>query len=201
MKAADWLNGSPECSYTKWLSRTGGTSRELYLTKKYSSIWRRKLKGKKTKRRDHGQENGEDEDNWLRLLLFTPSSKAVRQTTCSILENLCQVMFLFTYLLCLKRKRIIYKRGIIWQNIRRRFYPPSDIYSRNMTELINSPNVRRHLERHLDQLVIMLPREDEMRKLTSCVRKVVFYCYEMILYSYMACTTGKCAHQPSILWF
>lgn len=66
-------------------------TREEYLAEKCAGIWLRRVEEVRLQPR-YQKLSGE---NWLRLLLFAPSSKAVRETICGILENICKVVNLF----------------------------------------------------------------------------------------------------------
>ena len=88
--AAEWLDGSSRYSL-QYGSGKGWKSKDEFLAARYLAIW-----WKKTAAKPHLAKssciNGEI---WLRLLLFSPSSRAIRETVCGILEHLCKVRFTF----------------------------------------------------------------------------------------------------------
>eukprot|EP00795_Rhopilema_esculentum_P010771 gene10771-19563_t len=87
VNAVKWLNGSSQHTLAYWRAKNPVPSRDEYLAEKYGGIWLRKLKVQKKP----DKEIGITGEAWLRLLLFAPSSRAIRETVCGILENLCQV--------------------------------------------------------------------------------------------------------------
>ena len=54
---------------------------------KYGYRWRMHVESKK---HEKPAETTSDDD-WLRQVLFTPSSRSARQIACTIVESLCQV--------------------------------------------------------------------------------------------------------------
>ena len=89
VNAVKWLDGRSKYTFKYWRAKNPKPTRSQYLAEKYAGIWLRKMeeKQKPLKVRDITGEA------WLRLLLFAPSSRAVRETVCGILENLCQVWY------------------------------------------------------------------------------------------------------------
>ncbi|XP_074655636.1 E3 ubiquitin-protein ligase UBR4-like [Tubulanus polymorphus] len=103
--AKNWLSGDPDSSYLAWrkelptkvpsLVETGNDklhippdkndTRALFLMEKYGNRWKSKVQQEKTLPLQlvHG--------TWLRQALFTPSSRAARQTACNIIESICQI--------------------------------------------------------------------------------------------------------------
>ena len=88
VNAVKWLNGSSQYTLAYWRAKNPVPSRDEYLAEKYGGTWLRKLKVQKKP----DKELGITGETWLRLLLFAPSSRAIRETVCGILENLCQVI-------------------------------------------------------------------------------------------------------------
>eukprot|EP00794_Sanderia_malayensis_P006454 gene6454-7186_t len=86
INALKWLKSS-KYSLQYWRARNKEPTRSEYLAEKYASIWMSKVQAKSLEPRHDGM-NGE---KWLRLLLFSPSSRAIRETVCGILENLSKV--------------------------------------------------------------------------------------------------------------
>ncbi|XP_031553032.1 E3 ubiquitin-protein ligase UBR4-like isoform X2 [Actinia tenebrosa] len=63
-------------------------ARQRYLMEKYANRW--KMRMDKQQEEPSVPKEAKDED-WLRQVLFTPSSRSARQIACTIVESLCQV--------------------------------------------------------------------------------------------------------------
>ena len=87
VNAVKWLEGDPKYALKCWKSRNPDPTREESIAEKYATIWLRKVGA--GKRRQKLCEISSE--NWLRQLLFAPSSRAVRETVCGVLGNLCKV--------------------------------------------------------------------------------------------------------------
>ena len=82
-----WLDGGSRYTLEYWRSKNPNPTKEDSLAEKYAGIWLHKVEARKKQRKPCEVSS----QNWLRLLLFAPSSRAVRETVCGVLENLCKV--------------------------------------------------------------------------------------------------------------
>ena len=87
VNAVKWLEGDPKYALTCCKSKNPDPTREESIAEKYATIWLHKVGA--GKRRQKLREISSE--NWLRQLLFAPSSRAVRETVCGVLGNLCKV--------------------------------------------------------------------------------------------------------------
>ena len=87
VNAVNWLEGGSRYTLKYWRSKNPTPTREESIAEKYAGIWLRKVETSRKQRKPRDLSN----QDWLRLLLFAPSSRAVRETVCGVLENLCKV--------------------------------------------------------------------------------------------------------------
>jgi hypothetical protein len=62
-----------------------------YLMEKYANRWRTRME----KQEEPALPSETTDEDWLRQVLFTPSSRSARQIACTIVESLCQVRLNF----------------------------------------------------------------------------------------------------------
>lgn len=103
-----WLSCDPKHSFKSWKQQMPSKSteqtttsvskmkkeevRNFRLIEKYGGRWREKT-------RRHVLQLKLLQSNWLRLVMFNPSSQAARTMACNVVEALCQVSFIFMLLL------------------------------------------------------------------------------------------------------
>jgi len=102
VESDQWLGGSSAESFQLWKSRDKAASKvagnEEYLMRKYANIWLRKC-GKL-----HVDDRCREEDinitsisGWLKVLMFSPSSRQTRSLICSVLDYLAQVIIILYF--------------------------------------------------------------------------------------------------------
>lgn len=93
VSALKWLQESASSSFEAWKMTSHVNDVELrksYLMKKYGMTWLYNA-GLRKKQPVASVRSVFAMNGWLRLLLFMPSSRAMRQIVCTVLETLAEV--------------------------------------------------------------------------------------------------------------
>ena len=96
-----WIYGSQAFTFSAWKEQKSNHSttkqigsREEFLMRKYSGKWVAEC----TARSKESPSNDVDIisiDGWLKMLVFSPSSRQARSLICSVLDHLAQVSILY----------------------------------------------------------------------------------------------------------
>ena len=95
-----WLSG--QCkheTFELWKMQNSSNSKdkERYLMQKYAGIWMSKCAQKKKGFEEKTERADFSVNSWLKLLVFSPSSRQTRSLICSILDHLAQVTIFHPY--------------------------------------------------------------------------------------------------------